>query len=110
VNQPVLVEFSAAWSRPCHIFDSVLCEVMQACAQRAKVVRVNADDNPELSLWYGIQSIPTLLYFFEGKVCGRIVGTATHEAVLARLNAVVHDADSGAQEPPHHESPKPKPT
>src|SRR6266853_525032 len=49
-KQPVLVAFSAAWSRPCQILDSVLEEVAVACAGREKVVRINADNNPDLSL------------------------------------------------------------
>jgi thioredoxin 1 len=84
-TQPVLVEFWAPWSRPCQIFDSVLRELASACVGRIKVVKVNADDSLDLSLWYEIQSVPTLLYFVQGKPCVRIVGTATKEAVLAKL-------------------------
>ena len=92
-QRPVLVEFSAAWSRPCHVLDTVLDEVANACANKAKVVRVNADDNPDLSLWFGIQSIPTLLYFRDGKVQARIVGTASKAAILAKLQAVTAGGD-----------------
>jgi thioredoxin 1 len=87
-NQPVLVAFSASWSRPCHVIDQVLGEVASACAGRVKVVRINADDNPDLSLWYEIQSIPTLLYFVEGKLRDKIVGTASKEAILSKLESV----------------------
>src|SRR2546428_5587698 len=73
-KQPVLVAFSAAWSRPCRILDSVLEEVAAACDGRGKVVRINADNNPDLSMVWQIQSIPTLLYFVDGKLHGRIVG------------------------------------
>lgn len=83
--QPVLVEFSATWSQPCHILESVLDEVALACAGKVKVVRINADDNPDLSLWYEIQSVPTLLGFLGGKVRARIVGTASRKAILAKL-------------------------
>jgi thioredoxin 1 len=84
-NQPVLVEFWAPWSRPCQVFDSVLRELARACAGKVKVVKVNADDSLDLSLWYEIQSVPTLLYFDRGNPCLRIVGTATKEAILAKL-------------------------
>ena len=82
---PVIVAFFAPWSRPCHVLDTALEEAAAACGDRAKIVKVNADDNPELSLWYDIQSIPTLVYFVEGAPCIRIVGTATTEAILAKL-------------------------
>jgi len=84
-NLPVLVEFWAPWSRPCQVFDSVLRELAGACAGKFKVVKVNADDSLDLSLWYDIQSVPTLLYFVRGNPGLRIVGTATQEAILAKL-------------------------
>ena len=92
-KQPVLVAFSAAWSRPCQILDAVLEEVAAACAGREKVVRINADNNPDLSLIWNIQSIPTLLYFVDGNLRGRIVGTASKEAILSKLQSVT-DSDS----------------
>jgi thioredoxin 1 len=84
-KQPVLVEFWAPWSRACQVLDSVLQEPAGACAEKVKVVKVNADDSLDLSLWYEIQSVPTLLYFVGGNPCLRIVGTATKEAILAKL-------------------------
>ena len=93
-KQPVLVAFSAAWSRPCQILDSVLEEVSAACAGREKVVKINADNNPDLSLVWNIQSIPTLLYFVEGNLRARVVGTASKEAILSKLRSVTNDGDS----------------
>ena len=84
-EQPVLVEFWAPWSRACQVLDSVLQELASASAGKVKVVKVNADDSLDLSLWYEIQSVPTLLYFVGGNPCLRIVGTATKEAILAKL-------------------------
>jgi thioredoxin 1 len=84
-KQPVLVAFWAPWSRPCQVFDSVLQELARDSAEKIKVVKVNADDSLNLSLSYDIQSVPTLLYFVEGKPRLRIVGTATKQAVLAKL-------------------------
>ena len=84
-NLPVLVEFWAPWSRPCQVFDPVLRELAGACAGKFKVVKVNADDSLDLSLWYEIQSVPTLLCFVRGNPGLRIVGTATKEAILAKL-------------------------
>src|SRR5512137_1590785 len=73
---PVLAAFWAPWSHPCHVLDSVLDEVATACAASMKIVKVNADDNPDLSLWYEIQSIPTLLVFVDGHLRAKMVGTA----------------------------------
>ena len=97
-KQPVLVAFSAAWSRPCQILDSVLEEVAATCAGRVKIVKINADNNPDLSLVWNIQSIPTLLYFVDGNLRARIVGTASKEAILSKLRSVT-GGDSKALTP-----------
>ncbi len=85
---PVLVEFWTGWSQPCQISHSVLQSVAGDLAGKIKVVKINADDSLELSLAYEIQSIPTLIYFVDGKPRFRIVGTASKEAILAKLKAL----------------------
>ena len=84
-QQPVLVAFLSPWSRPCQVSDSVLQEIARECAGKIKVVKVNADDSLDLSLGYEIRFVPTLLYFVGGKPRERIVGTASKEAILAKL-------------------------
>ncbi len=84
-KQPVLVHFWTPWSRPCQIVDPILSELAAGWAGKAKVVKVNADDSLELSIIYDIQSVPTLLYFLAGQPRVRIVGTASKEAILAKL-------------------------
>jgi thioredoxin 1 len=78
----VLVAFWVPWSKPCHVIDPVLLEVAQTCAGKVEVVKVNADDNPTLSLRFGVQHIPTLLHFQAGKLCGQLVGTVSKNAIL----------------------------
>jgi thioredoxin 1 len=84
-KQPVLVEFTSPWSRPCQVSDSVLQEIARECAGKITVLKVNADDSLDLSLGYDIRFVPTLLYFVGGKLRERIVGTASKEAILAKL-------------------------
>jgi len=90
-KQPVLVAFSSPWSRPCQVSDSVLQEIARECAGKIKVVKVNADDSLDLSLGYEIRFVPTLLYFVGGKLRERIVGTASKEAILAKLKPLPND-------------------
>ena len=95
-KKPVLVAFSAPWSRACQVLDAVLPELASALDGKVKVVKVNADNSLDLSICYDIQSVPTLLYFAEGTPRLRIVGTATREAVLAKLKPLgVTNEDSG---------------
>jgi thioredoxin 1 len=84
-NRPVLVAFLTPWSRACSVLTFVLDKVIMACGGSVKFVTINADDEPDLSLWYGIRSVPTLLYFVDGVIRAKIVGTASKEAILAKL-------------------------
>jgi len=84
-KQPALVDFWAPWSHPCMRLDSVLQELAIAWAGKVKLIKVNADDNLDLSLYYDIQPVPTLLCFVEGNPCVRMVGTASKEAILAKI-------------------------
>ncbi len=97
-KQPVLVAFFATWSRPCQLLDETLDEVAAAHAGDLQVVKVNADNHPELSLCYDIQFIPTLLFFVDGRVRARLVGTCTTEAIISKVRAASDrgTADTGA--------------
>ena len=86
-KKPVLVVFGAPWSRPCQVLDPILQELARDWAGTVKVVRINADDSLDLSLCYDVQSIPTLLYFVEGKLRAQILGTATKDAIVAKLKS-----------------------
>ena len=86
-EQPVLVVFETPWSRPCQVLDPILQELARDWEGKVKVVKVNADDSLDLSLSYDIQSIPTLLFFVGGKLRVQIVGTATKDAIFAKLKA-----------------------
>ena len=84
-KQPVLVAFWVSWSRPCKKFNPVIQDLARALIRKAKVVKVNADDCLTLSLYYDIQSIPTVICFIDGKPRFRIIGTASKEAILAKF-------------------------
>ena len=86
-RQPVLVAFVTTWSHACAILTPVLDEIASERDGQLKVVRVNADSNLDLSLWYDVQSIPTLLYFVNGNIRAKIIGTASKEAILSKLES-----------------------
>src|SRR5207249_3895768 len=93
-KQPVLVVFCAPWSKACRVLRPVLNQIIKSSSSSVKFVKINADDNPDLSLWYGIHSIPVLLFFVDGVVRARITGTASKEAILAKLESVTGNVDS----------------
>jgi len=102
-KQPVLVVFCAPWSKACRVLWPVLNQIMRASSGSVKFLQINSDDNPDLSLWYEIHSIPVLLYFVDGVVRARITGTASKEAILAKLQSVSRNNDSSTHSEPSNE-------
>jgi len=83
-DQPVLVDFWAAWCAPCRMVAPTVDQVAQEYQGKAKVYKLNVDDNAETSARYNIRGIPTLLLFKNGEVKDQIVG-ATSKDHIARM-------------------------
>lgn len=73
-GQPVLVDFWAAWCAPCRMLAPTVEAVAEKFQGKAKVVKLNVDENVESSSRYGIKGIPTLILFNGGKEADRVVG------------------------------------
>src|SRR5213594_3708728 len=71
---PVLVDFWAAWCGPCRAIAPAVEEIATEYNGRLKVVKVDVDENPDVSGRYGVQGIPTVLLFKAGSIVERIVG------------------------------------
>lgn len=82
---PVLVDFWAEWCGPCKMLAPVLDEIAGEQAGRAKVAKVNVDANPGLAAQFGIQSIPTLLYFAGGEVRNKTIGVTGKRVIVSKL-------------------------
>lgn len=86
---PVWVIFGARWSTPCRALVSTLSEVQALLGDLAKLVKVNADESVGLGIWYGVDSLPTLLYFEKGMVRARIVGMSDKKNLLAKMKRIM---------------------
>ena len=83
-DEPVLVDFWAQWCGPCKMIAPALDELAQTYAGRAKVVKVDIDQNRQVAMKYHVRSIPMLLLFKDGQVQATQIG-AVGKAQLAQI-------------------------
>ncbi len=83
---PVLVDFWAAWCAPCRLIAPAVEAIAKDYAGRAKVGKVNVDENMSTSSKYNIRGIPALLVFKGGEMRDQIVGASSKENIQAMLD------------------------
>ncbi len=85
-EQPVMVDFWAAWCSPCRALAPIVDEVAQSYSGKVKVGKMDVDRNAATPQRYNVRGIPTLLIFKEGQVREQIVGNVPRETIEKALN------------------------
>ena len=85
----VLVDCWAPWCGPCRTLSPIIDELASDYANAVKVVKLNVDENPLTASKYGIRSIPTMLFFKEGKMVDKVTGALPKEQIEQHLLSII---------------------
>jgi len=88
-GKPVVVDCWAPWCGPCRSIAPIVEELATAYEDRVIVGKYNVDEDTDLGSEYGIRSIPTLLFFKDGEMVDKHVGTITRDALTAKIESLL---------------------
>ena len=85
-DKPVVVDFWAAWCGPCRMVAPVFEELSKEYEGKLKFVKLNTDQNQDISMRYGVMSIPTLGIFHKGQVVDGVVGALPKDTLKSKID------------------------
>ena len=88
-STPVLVDFWASWCMPCRMLSPTIEKLAEENQGKLKVCKLNTDENQHTAAQYGIQGIPTLIFFKEGKEVDRSVGVSSKQKIQEKINSIL---------------------
>jgi thioredoxin 1 len=85
----VMVDFWAPWCGPCRMIAPVIDELAQEFEGKAKICKVNTDEQQDIAVEYGIRSIPTILFFKNGEIVDQNIGASSKQILISKINALL---------------------
>jgi len=85
-EMPVLVDFTAVWCSPCKMLDPIVKQLAQDWEGKVKVVKLDVDDNPQMTIDYNIMGVPTLILFKGGKPVERLSGYQPKDRLVKKFS------------------------
>jgi len=86
---PTVVDFWAVWCGPCKVIAPYMEEFASKYDGKVKVAKVNVDNSPNIAVKYGIRSIPTVIFFKDGKMVDQIIGNSPKSQFQERIDKLV---------------------
>lgn len=86
---PVIVDFWADWCMPCHMLEPVIEELSKEYEGKVKVGKLNIDENPTIASRYSVMSIPSVVFFNQGKEVTRLIGVRGKQDFVSEIDKLI---------------------